>query len=60
MGAEALAELSSLLELDGTKAADGTPATVEAVEVTLCSTLPQIIAVNWEPEAGKNQLEARA
>ena len=38
--------------------ADGKQATVDAVQSVISSTLPRIIAVNWEPEAGKNQLDA--
>ena len=38
--------------------ADGKQATVESVQTVLSATLPRIIAVNWEPESGKNQLDA--
>ena len=56
MDKEKINELKALLadELD----AEGNAATIESLQATLSSTLPQIIAVNWEPEAGKNQLEA--
>ena len=33
-------------------------ATVERLQGSLLGTLPRIIAVNWEPEGGKNQLDA--
>ena len=32
--------------------------TLEHLQATVSATLPRIIAVNWEPEGGKNQLEA--
>jgi len=56
LGADKLDELTARLgnEVD----AKGMPATVEALQVALTATLPRIIAVNWEPEAGKNQLDA--
>ena len=38
--------------------AEGKPATLAKLQSALASTLPRIIAVNWEPEAGKNQLSA--
>ena len=31
---------------------------VEDVRAALATTLPRLIAVNWEPEGGKNQLDA--
>ena len=32
--------------------------TVEGLQRVVRATLPSIIAVNWEPEGGKNQLDA--
>ena len=32
----------------------------KSVQAALFATLPRIIAVNWEPESGKHQLDARA
>ena len=32
----------------------------KSVQSALFATLPRIIAVNWEPESGKHQLDARA
>lgn len=56
LGADKYAELADRLEkeLDS----EGKPATVEALQTAIAGTLPRIIAVNWEPEAGKNQLDA--
>ena len=54
--ADKLRELEALLADEADL--EGNVATVESLKATLSSTLPQIIAVNWEPEAGKNQLEA--
>jgi len=56
LGTDKLDELDSLL--DGLLDATGVPATVEALQLAICTTLPLLIAVNWEPEAGKNQLDA--
>jgi len=48
---EALAGLAS--DTPGSKTA-----TVGELQAALLATLPRIIAVNWEPEGGKHQLEA--
>ena len=48
---EALAGLTS--DTPGSKAA-----TVCELQAALLATLPRIIAINWEPEGGKHQLEA--
>ena len=47
---EALAVLS---DTPGSKSA-----TISELQAALLATLPRIIAINWEPEGGKHQLEA--
>ena len=62
-GSELLGDLATRLtpeELAGLNKAlanisDGS---VEDVQTALATTLPRLIAVNWEPEGGKNQLDA--
>ena len=48
---QALASLTS--GVSGSKAVG-----VDELQATLLATLPRIIAINWEPEGGKNQLDA--
>ena len=37
---------------------NGTAPTIINVQTALMATIPRIISVNWEPEGGRNQLEA--
>ena len=57
LSAPKLAELKKRLE--GLSSAPDDPiVSVADLQAAVLATLPRIIAVNWEPEAGKNQLEA--
>ena len=59
LSASKIAELKQRLEaLSGVDAPNGTAVTVASLQAVLLATLPRIIAVNWEPEGGKNQLDA--
>jgi len=55
-GATAIAELEVMLA--GEVDSEGNTATIDSLQATLSTTLPRIIAVNWEPQAGKNQTDA--
>ena len=59
LSARKIAELKQRLEaLSGVDDPNGTAVTVASLQAVLLATLPRIIAVNWEPEGGKNQLDA--
>jgi len=53
-------KLAKLVEALEEMRVEGDPelGTLEHLQATVSATLPRIIAVNWEPEGGKNQLEA--
>ena len=51
-----LTELGEALELFSGEAKDSV--SVAGLQTALAATLPRIIAVNWEPEGGQNQLDA--
>ena len=54
-----LTELQQRLEaLSSADAPNDTVVSVASLQAVLLATLPRIIAVNWEPEGGKNQLDA--
>ena len=54
-----LTELQQRLEaLSSADAPNDTVVSVAGLQAVLLATLPRIIAVNWEPEGGKNQLNA--
>ncbi|MFL2885600.1 MAG: hypothetical protein ACJZ48_01490 [Candidatus Pelagibacterales bacterium] len=57
LGQPKLAQLQHGLEAT-TTTDDERGASVDALRATLAATLPRIIAVNWEPEGGKHQLDA--
>ena len=62
-GSELLGDLATGLtpkELIGLNKALGSLSngSVEDVQTALVATLPRLIAINWEPEGGKNQLDA--
>ena len=58
LSARKIAELKQRLEALSDDAPNGTAVTVASLQAVLLATLPRIIAVNWEPEGGKNQLDA--
>ena len=57
LGPQKLVELREVLavlsDTPGSKSA-----TISELQAALLATLPRIIAINWEPEGGKHQLEA--
>ena len=57
LSADKLTELKQRLEALSS-APDDKVVTVAELQAALAATLPRIIAVNWEPESGKNQLDA--
>ena len=58
LGPQKLAELRKALEALSSHAPDPKIVSVEELQAALITTLPRIIAVNWEPEGGKHQLDA--
>jgi hypothetical protein len=57
LSATTLAELKQRLEALSS-APDDEAVSVADLQAAVAATLPRIIAVNWEPEGGKNQLDA--
>ena len=59
LSARKLTELQQRLEtLSSVDAPNDTAVNVASLQAVLLATLPRIIAVNWEPEGGKHQLDA--
>ena len=59
LSARKLTELQQRLEaISSAGAPNDTVVNVANLQAVLLATLPRIIAVNWEPEGGKNQLDA--
>ena len=59
LSARKLTELQQRLEaLSSVDAPNDTAVSVASLQAVLLATLPRIIAVNWEPEGGKHQLDA--
>ena len=53
-----LVELRQALGGLSNDASDSKTVNVGELQAALLATLPRIIAVNWEPESGKHQLDA--
>merc|ERR1712057_102915 len=58
LGPQKLVQLRQALASLGSDYPGSKAATVCELQAALLATLPRIIAVNWEPEGGKHQLEA--
>ena len=59
LSARKLTELQQRLgALSSVDAPNDTAVSVASLQAVLLATLPRIIAVNWEPEGGKHQLDA--
>jgi len=59
LSARKLTELQQrLVALSSAGAPNDTVVSVTSLQAVLLATLPRIIAVNWEPAGGKNQLDA--
>ena len=58
MDPQKLAKLRMGLEMLSSGAPDNKPVSIGELQAALLATLPRIIAVNWEPQGGKHQLDA--
>mmetsp|Transcript_69285 Transcript_69285/g.167568 ORF Transcript_69285/g.167568 Transcript_69285/m.167568 type:complete len:210 (-) Transcript_69285:258-887(-) len=58
LGPQKLVELREALAGLTSDTPSSKTATVYELQAALLATLPRIIAINWEPEGGKHQLEA--